>query len=238
MTLQGDDTGEASIIKFQGGPNKPDGPGEPKRWRRFKEFVFPWLKKGSDLGDAYATAKTAQEKNKADHIAQQAAETAAKSDVARQHAVKLFGENVDAIFQDDDLPDAAKNLKLMKLIESNPDLMKQWEKLQALLGHLHVNRGVSIEPLESEAIHATFPEEEVRVDAGVASASARGVDASATAGGDDVGVLPVAGTGRKIVDGGDTVVGPVGSTGTGTGSAGEVGKGKKKRRETKKGKKK
>jgi hypothetical protein len=150
MTCQRDDTQELGITKVQGAPNEPDHGAEPDRWRRFKEFILPWLKKGSDLGAEYSEARLAQEKNKARKTAEEAAEIAARRDVAQQRAVRDFGANVDAIFADDGLPDEARALKFAKLIESNPHLLDQFEKVKALLTSLHLDKGLSIDPLEEQ----------------------------------------------------------------------------------------
>lgn len=149
MTWSPDDNNDQAIVRFEGRPNEPDRPGERSRWERFKTAVCPWLKKGSDLGQAYAEAEVAKARSEAAKVAAEAVEIAAQADLNRQQAVQMFGEAVDDIFNDDS-PEAAKMLKLAKLFQENPELSVQVEKIKAIMDRLHLSKGVNIDGVQNQ----------------------------------------------------------------------------------------
>jgi len=159
MTRYGEESSESAIVRVDGGPNHPDRPGESGLFERFRHFIRPWLRKGSDLSEAYAEAKVAKEQNEARKTVEEAAEIAARCDVERQRAVKEFNANVDDIFADDGLPEAGKALKLAKLIAANPDLAQQWGKVRTILDSLHLTKGVSIQAVTEELVPIALPHE-------------------------------------------------------------------------------
>ena len=58
--------------------------------------------------------------------------------------MKNFNLEVDAIFMEDGLPEAAKMLKLAKLLEANPDIAEQIDKVSGILEKLCLTRGTRV----------------------------------------------------------------------------------------------
>ena len=140
------------LVKVEGRPKSPSSEDEPTRWERFKHWLFPRWKGGKELARDFARAELGQREaeaakrvNEAAKIAADREKTEVETDVARQEVVRKFNENVEEIFKDDGLPPAAKKLKLAKLIEQNPDLEKQLEKVHALVDELAWKRGTQIQ---------------------------------------------------------------------------------------------
>lgn len=153
---------EATIVKVEGTPNLPDRPKEPTRWQSFKCWLFPHLKRSEELGEAYAEAKVERERSEARKTAEEAAEIAARKDVLRQEEVKQFNDIINDIFADDGLPPGAKAFKLAKLIEKNPQIGAQLEKVKGIIGELSLKRGLNID-VEGDSLR--FLREEQDVDA-------------------------------------------------------------------------
>jgi len=139
---------EATIVKVEGRPKSLQRLAEQTLWGRFKAFVFPWLRRSKDLGEAYAEAKIAREENEARKIAEQAAEIAARKDVTRQKEVQTFNAIIDDIFAYDTLPPGAKALKLAKLMEKNPQVAKQLEKVKDIIENLALKKGLNLEVVD------------------------------------------------------------------------------------------
>jgi hypothetical protein len=150
--LQKSDNDDNSIIRYDGIPTEPFRPHEPTRWQRFLTAIWPfarqggeWAKYGGELGKAYLDAEIANRTNTASRTAAEAAETAARADFQRQDAVRVFNDQIDSIFKDNNLPHGAKILKLAKLMEANPDLAQQVEKITDIVDKLALRRGARIE---------------------------------------------------------------------------------------------
>ncbi len=145
---ESDDT---QIVRFEGNPNDSGETGERSIWSRFLNAIWPFSKRGGEwakysggLGKAFAEAEVSQRANTAARTAAEAAETAARADVSRQEAVRVFNEQIDAIFGDDGLPESAKLLKLAKLLEKNTDLSEQIENVTEIIDRLALTRGSKI----------------------------------------------------------------------------------------------
>lgn len=130
---------------------------EEKRWRQFRAWMFPHLKKSEKLAEAYAEAKVEKEKSQARKVMEEAAEIAAKSELARQKALKEFGAMVDDVFADDKIPETVRALKLAKLIEKNPEVAAQLEKVKEIIEKLASTRGLSVEAVDD--YNKELPEE-------------------------------------------------------------------------------
>lgn len=146
------DVDTRSIIRFDGNPNEPSRANEATLWKRFLKVIWPFAKTGGEwarysgeLGKTFAEAEVAQRVNTAERIAAEAAETAARADINRQDAVRIFSEQIDAIFSGDNVPESAKMLKLAKLLAANPDLTCQVNKVSKLIETLAKTRGTRIE---------------------------------------------------------------------------------------------
>ena len=115
------------------------------RWQRFITALFPPLKNSKRLAEAYAEAKVEREKGEAYRIAEQTAKISARKDLLKQQEVKEFNSIIDEIFKSDGLPPAAKMLKLAKLVENNPQIMIQINKVKELFEKLHLEKSMDIE---------------------------------------------------------------------------------------------
>lgn len=80
---------------------------------------------------------------------------AAEKDIARQQELKAFCENVGAFFSADDPPHVLM-LKFAKLIEVNPEIAGQLERVNHLIGHLSTTRSLQIS--FKEDVNAVPPE--------------------------------------------------------------------------------
>lgn len=106
------------------------------RWGRFKHWLFPHLREGKQLAEAYTRARVAREEGEARKIAEEATRIAVKTDLEKQEDLKEFGAAVNEIFQNPALGHEARVLKLAKMIENNPEILGHVDKAQLLLRSL------------------------------------------------------------------------------------------------------
>lgn len=144
MTFEIEKISETRLVKIEGRPNSPERTKERTRWQRFKFWLFPHLKKSRELAEAYAEAKVEKEKSEARKTTEEAAEIAARKDITRQKEVREFNIIIDDIFKDDTLPPGAKALKLAKLIEKNPQVAKQLQRVKDIIENLALKKGFNI----------------------------------------------------------------------------------------------
>lgn len=151
MFLESEENQSPAIVKLEGMPNNSGGH-EPSRWQKFLSLIWPftsfggkWAKYGYGLSKTYVEAEVENKQNEAAKTAAEAAEISARADANRNQAAKLFGEQVDNIFKDVTLPETAKLLKLAKLMESNPELVEQIDKVTKLIESLRLLHGASVE---------------------------------------------------------------------------------------------
>jgi hypothetical protein len=131
-------------------------PSERKGFALFWKWLCPWLNKGTDLAEAFAEAKVAQENAVAQKTVAEAAEIQARTqhhraqaDVTKQEASKRFIDNIREIAN---LPDeGSRVLAFAKLMSENPEVAANLDQLQELLQHLRLHRGLMIEPVDTEA---------------------------------------------------------------------------------------
>lgn len=144
---------EQAIVNLQGVP-KTDVEGSITR-RELISFSAVCKLVGRKLSDAgalteeYVRAKVAQESNAAKKSAEEAAELAsrreeneAKADLIRQQATGTFLDNLKAIAE---LPPMEQALALAKIMESNPKIAQQLERIELLVTQLSLKDGVKIE---------------------------------------------------------------------------------------------
>jgi hypothetical protein len=98
-------------------------------WQRLKSVLFLYFTRSKELAYTYTEAKVEKERSEARKIAEQADEIAAQKNLIRQKSAKEFSAVINEIFADDGLPTGAKAFKLAKLIEENPRVMSQLEKI-------------------------------------------------------------------------------------------------------------
>lgn len=152
MSFETDEISKATLVKVEGAPNVPNKPADKRLWSRFKRWLFPHIYKTEKLATEYAEAKVQKEKSSARKIAEEAADIAAKKDTERakkalldQEEVLKFNSAVDDIFGDDGLPEEAKVLKFAKLMEKNPRVIEQLDRVKEVIERLRLTRGVSID---------------------------------------------------------------------------------------------
>jgi hypothetical protein len=104
---------------------------------------------GVGLGEEYVRAKVAQESNAAAKTAAEAAELASKrelneahADIARQDALKGFIENLQMM---KGLNPPQQVMALAKMMQQEPGLFEQIDKIDDLINMLHVKHGTRIE---------------------------------------------------------------------------------------------
>ncbi len=106
-------------------------------WReRLKRWLFPHLREGKHLAEAYTRARVAREEGEARKAAEEAMRIAVRADLEKQEDLKKFVAAVDEIFQHPGAVPEATLLKLAKLIENNPGVPAQVGKAQLLLRSL------------------------------------------------------------------------------------------------------
>lgn len=152
------DESKPAIVRANGRPLNGRRKGERTRWQGFVGWVSGWFWKADELGEAYLEGRVSRETNESLRVVTEAAEIAARTDVAKaqreevlaqadlakQQAAKQFFENVDNVFARDGAPTQAKLLKLAKLLESNPEVGDQVEKVQEIMERLQFQRGAKI----------------------------------------------------------------------------------------------
>lgn len=122
---------------------KPNSQSETSFFKKFVQFFVPRLKKQEELGLAYEEAKVRKLQAEAEKITQEAAKLAVEKDIAKQQEMKDFCANLDEIF-DPTAPERINILKLAKLMETNPELATQIEKVNQLMERLEKEKGCFI----------------------------------------------------------------------------------------------
>lgn len=152
MTLENEEILEGTIVRAEGKPNSPGQPIEQSKWLHFKSWLSTRFKKGESLATQYASAKSAREENESKKTVQEAAEIAARKDseiqrkkILDQEEVIAFCTAVNDIFADDGLAPEAKDLKFAKLMEKNPQIMAQLDKVKEVKEKLAFTRGFNLE---------------------------------------------------------------------------------------------
>jgi hypothetical protein len=139
----------STIQVFEGMPRNCSQPREASRWQNFLRWACPWLRHSAEtatnLAERYAEATLSTHEADAEKNAQQAADLALQNDTTRHHNVKVFCDLVDDIFPDE--PEAAKSLKLAKLLEANPQIAAQITEVIEIRERLRVCHGTTIEVL-------------------------------------------------------------------------------------------
>lgn len=107
------------------------------------------LKESGQLGEEYLRAKVAQETNAARRTAEEAAEIAsrreeneASADAKRQEATSQFIDNLKSMSE---LPASQQVLALAKLLEQNPDIEQQLDRIESIVQRLQMTRGLLVE---------------------------------------------------------------------------------------------
>ena len=140
---------ETTVTRVDGTPRDPQiSRRELLSFNAIAQIIGKKVTEGAELGEEYLRAKVAQESNSAEKIAAEAAEIASKqdlneanADVAKQEALGKFISNLK---QMGDLNPVQQTLALAKMIEDEPGLIEQIEKIESLLHSLRVVHGTTV----------------------------------------------------------------------------------------------
>jgi hypothetical protein len=142
---------EESILEFAGIPNEPNKADESNRWQKFLGW-FSWigntgrlLKKGVGLARLATESHSNKNNAQAAEFAAKAAESAARADQTRQQTVTVVNDEIERIFTNPDTPDLAKHLQFAKLIEANPAIADQLDRVSEIYQRLRLIHGTTIE---------------------------------------------------------------------------------------------
>lgn len=143
---------QEAICKVEGVP-RTDGEPISRReilsWQSFLQLIGLKVKQGSELGEEFLRAKVAQETNAAKKTAEEAAEIAARreecvaaTDLKRQEAAEQFIENLKSLSE---LSPLQQTLALAKIMQQNPEIAAQLERIEETMERLKRIHGVKIE---------------------------------------------------------------------------------------------
>lgn len=143
-------------IEFKGIPQEVESVGEKSRWRAFLDFVNPWANRGKaliktakELGKEHVqtlneinkaeakkrTGEAIKSHAEAEKIKEEAAEIAARKS---NEKVKAVNDEIVRIFSDESLPDQAKALMLANVMNENPEISAQLEKIIDMMSKLQL----------------------------------------------------------------------------------------------------
>lgn len=156
-----------TLIRFEAAPNEPDRPQEKTRWRRFAEFFrnksTSLFGRAEELGEAYAEARVTKENAEAQKFAAEAAEATARADQARQETLRVVNDEIERIFSDGSLPEAARALQLANLLAKNSEIVEQLDRIREVYERLHTLRGLrAAQGAVPEALEEARPSEQER----------------------------------------------------------------------------
>ena len=142
-----------AVSRLDGVPRREDDASSLSRrellsFRAIAQVLGKKCREGAELAEEYVRAKVAQETNSARRTAEEAAELVSKqelneaeADVKRQEAANGFIKNIELV---ENLSPRGQVLALAKLIESNPELGDQIEKIESLIDSLNVIHGAQV----------------------------------------------------------------------------------------------
>lgn len=70
---------QQTAVGYKGSPKKLEAPKEVDKWKRFVDFMTPWLRRKRELGDEFLEAKVLQERATAMKTLTEAAKTLAEA---------------------------------------------------------------------------------------------------------------------------------------------------------------
>lgn len=131
------------------------------------ELVGRKFREAGELGEEYVRAKVVQETNSARKTAEDAAEAVsrreqneANADLLRQQAAAKFIENLHDLAG---LGPLQQTLAMAKILEKNPDITEQLDRVHSLIELLGVTRGVVVEQ-QGEAPAAIVKSPDAKVE--------------------------------------------------------------------------
>lgn len=109
----------------------------------FKAFFVPRLRKQEAIALAYEEAVVRKTEAEGEKLIEEASKLSAEKDVTKQQELRQFCENVENIFSPSDSPHATM-LKMAKLLETNPGIAAQLDRVNAVLDRLASEKGCLI----------------------------------------------------------------------------------------------
>jgi hypothetical protein len=70
---------QQTVIGYKGSPKQLQAQNEPNKWKRFVDFITPWLRRKRELGDEFLEAKVMQERATAIRTLTEAAKNIAET---------------------------------------------------------------------------------------------------------------------------------------------------------------
>lgn len=116
---------------------------ENQFFEAFKKIFIPRLKKQEGLALSYERAKLRKIRGEGEAKVEEAAKIASEIDQMKQKELKEFCEIIDSHFAEMD-PSLSVHIKMAKLLQTNPQIVKQLEKVQGMLGALNLEKGAVI----------------------------------------------------------------------------------------------
>lgn len=167
----------SQIIRFEGQPKEPDQKGEHGLFKAFRR-AFNKLGKGK-LGigvgpkgvnieiegerreDQQLEAETEKVKAEAKKFAAEAAEIQARLDEDPVVRAMQVNKELRNIFGDEKTPEQIKFLELLNLMDADPQLAAQWDKIESLAQRLNLLHGVQL--FKKSSAHALHQENTLEV---------------------------------------------------------------------------
>ena len=100
--------------------------------QKIRTWLFPRLKESERLTLEYFEAEIHKRQSEADKIT-------AQKDLLKQKEVLEFNRIINEIFKDDGLPQAAKYLKLAKVFEKNPHVLKHFKNVKNITTNMEMD---------------------------------------------------------------------------------------------------
>lgn len=149
---------KTEIAKFQATPKVPEEGVFDRRQFLTWEGFGKWFRKKCELADSLveqtATAHADLITNKAAKVGEEAGEAAArkdelvaKTDIAKQHSVREF---INSVREIGDLPEGQQPLAILKLMQENPGLEDQIERVQDVMNRLSMMHGTHLVALPKQ----------------------------------------------------------------------------------------
>jgi len=130
------------IVRVAGIPNKATK--RERAWfTAFKNFWIPRLKKQENYATSYQNAKITEADGQSAQAIQAAAKIAAERDQLRQKEFDDFCKTIDQHFSGEESPELLV-LKFAKLLQTNPEIVDQIEKVNSLIQSLSLNYSTNI----------------------------------------------------------------------------------------------
>lgn len=144
-----------TIVRVDAIPEKIDKK-EKGIFSAFKRLFLPKLKQQESMANEFLHAKVKKEHGDAEAKVEEAAKIAAEKSKIQQEELTEFCNTVDNHFMEAD-DDTKIKLKMAKLLETNPEIGNQLDKVNSILESLQSKRGVRVS-IQDSATQTTIAE--------------------------------------------------------------------------------